>query len=230
MENRFSSVWSWIRAFIRTVFTPPPATRLCGRTFSAPWLWASRAHGSIKRYLSAGFFTGRTRLGYLVWGEYGNWGLDHSNPAALGAMLTPWLEAVARDFNSPSVIGWCPFNETWDYKGRHQEDSVILSVYKATKALDPTRPVIDTSGNYHTQTDLYDVHDYEQDVDTFAAHYAPMEADGPVYDWCGWQHYGGQPYWVSEYGGILWDSHQEGGWATAMGRKVRRNTSGASLA
>ena len=28
------------------------------------------------------------RLGYLVWGEYGNWGLDHSNPAALGAMLT----------------------------------------------------------------------------------------------------------------------------------------------
>ncbi len=23
------------------------------------------------------------RLGYLVWGEYGNWGLDHSNPAAL---------------------------------------------------------------------------------------------------------------------------------------------------
>ncbi len=157
------------------------------------------------------------RLGYLVWGEYGNWGLDHSNPAALGAMLTPWLEAVARDFNAPSVIGWCPFNETWDYKGRHQEDSVILSVYKATKALDPTRPVIDTSGNYHTQTDLYDVHDYEQDVDAFAAHYALMEAGGPVYDWCGRQHYGGQPYWVSEYGGILWDSHQEGGWGYGRG-------------
>ena len=157
------------------------------------------------------------RLGYLVWGEYGNWGLDHSNPAALGAMLTPWLEAVARDFNVPSVIGWCPFNETWDYKGRHQEDSVILSVYKATKALDATRPVIDTSGNYHTQTDLYDVHDYEQDVDAFAAHYAPMEADGPVYDWCGWQHYGGQPYWVSEYGGILWGPHQEGSWGYGRG-------------
>lgn len=161
------------------------------------------------------------QLGYLVWGEYGNWGLDHSNPAALSSMLVPWLEAVARDFNSPAVIGWCPFNETWDYKGRRQDDSVILSVYKATKAVDATRPVIDTSGNYHTQTDLYDVHDYEQDVEAFAAHYAPMANGGEVYDWCDRQHYGGQPYWVSEYGGILWNDSPNEGWGYGKGPETQ---------
>lgn len=57
---------------------------------------------------------------------------------------------------------------------------VIRSVYTMTKALDHTRPVIDTSGNFHVRTDIYDVHDYEQDVQAFAAHYEPMKNGGPV--------------------------------------------------
>ena len=68
------------------------------------------------------------RLGYIVWGEHGNWGLDHSNPAALGAMLPEWCECVERDFNHPSIIGWCPFNETWDFDGRRQNDNVIETI------------------------------------------------------------------------------------------------------
>lgn len=161
------------------------------------------------------------RMGYLVWGEYGNWGLDVSDPAALGSMLTPWLESVDRDFNSPALVGWCPFNETWDYQGRPQNNLVLLSVYKATKAADPTRPVIDTSGNYHVQTDIFDVHDYEQDVEKFAEHYAPMITGGPVYNWCGRQSYGGEPYFVSEYGGILWNENMEEGWGYGKAPKTR---------
>ena len=154
------------------------------------------------------------KLGYLVWGEYGNWGLDLSDPASLEAYLIPWMEAVQRDYNSPALVGWCPFNETWDYRNRPQDNMVLLSVYKATKALDTTRPVIDTSGNFHVATDSYDVHDYEQDVEKFASHYAPMQHGGPVYDWfTDRQSYGGQPYFVSEYGGIFWDDeHYENGW------------------
>ena len=57
------------------------------------------------------------RLGYLVWGEYADWGFDHSDPANLGGFLNEWSEAVGRDFNHPAIIGWCPFNETWDYRG-----------------------------------------------------------------------------------------------------------------
>ena len=51
------------------------------------------------------------RLGYLAWGEMANWGLDYSDPAALEAFLGEWLDALGRDFNHPSIVGWCPFNE-----------------------------------------------------------------------------------------------------------------------
>ena len=39
------------------------------------------------------------RLGYLVWGEQGNWGMDPSAPDGLKNFLPEWMEAVERDFN-----------------------------------------------------------------------------------------------------------------------------------
>ena len=38
---------------------------------------------------------------------------------------------------------------------------LLRTVYRATKAADPTRPVIDTSGYTHLETDVDDSHDYE---------------------------------------------------------------------
>ncbi|MDK8180335.1 sugar-binding domain-containing protein [Paenibacillus sp. UMB4589-SE434] len=150
------------------------------------------------------------KLGYLVWGEHANWGLDISTPQGLLRFLPEWIEGVERDFNHPSLIGWCPFNETWDSgNGARQDNEVLRIVYETTKALDPTRPVIDTSGNFHVVTDIYDVHDYDQNVDTFRARYAPMAEDGEVYNtYPDRQTYGGQPYFVSEYGGIWWNPSQ----------------------
>jgi beta-galactosidase/beta-glucuronidase len=37
------------------------------------------------------------RKGYLVWGEYPNWGLDHSDPKAIYSILPEWLEELERD-------------------------------------------------------------------------------------------------------------------------------------
>ena len=147
------------------------------------------------------------RLGYLAWGEMANWGLDYSDPAALEAFLGEWLDAVDRDFNHPSIVGWCPFNETWDREGRRQLDSLLAMVYRVTKQLDPTRPCIDTSGNYHVVTDIYDVHDYEQDPASFAAHYEAFRTGGAFYDaQAARQQYDGKkPMFVSEYGGIKWN-------------------------
>ncbi|MBQ4626496.1 MAG: beta-galactosidase, partial [Clostridia bacterium] len=121
------------------------------------------------------------RLGYIVWGEYGNWGLDWSNPFSLAAMLPEWCECVERDFNNPSLIGWCPFNETWDIDGRKQYDDVLRVIYRVTKQLDTTRPCIDTSGNFHVETDIFDVHDYEQDVEIFAEHYEKLVSEGTMF-------------------------------------------------
>lgn len=144
------------------------------------------------------------KLGYLIWGEYPNWGLDHSRPEAIYGMLSEWIEEVERDFNHPCIIGWCPFNETWDVDGRQQFDDLLRLVYRTTKALDDTRPCIDTSGNYHVETDIFDVHDYEQDPAVFKEHFDRLMEDGVLF-----QHFEdrqeykiGMPTFVSEYGGI----------------------------
>ena len=148
------------------------------------------------------------RLGYLVWGEFPNWGLDITTPAGLEIFLPQWAEAMRRDFGSPALIGWCPFNETWDFGGVRQDDGVLAEVYRYTKTADPLRPCIDTSGNYHVATDIFDIHDYEQDPKAFAAHYA----GGPHVTFGDRQRYGGEPYMVSEYGGARWDPSGGAGW------------------
>ncbi len=159
------------------------------------------------------------RLGYLVWGEQASWGLDHSRPEALYHFLPEWLEVVERDINHPSIVGWCPFNETWDVDGRKQDDEVLRSVYLATKAMDPTRPVIDTSGNFHVQTDVYDVHDYEQDVELYQARYGALEP-GQVHEtFPKRQKHEGQPFFVSEFGGAWWAPGRSDGWGYGQAPK-----------
>ena len=119
---------------------------------------------------------------------------------------------MTRDYSHPALVGWCPFNETQ----RDQDPEVLRSVYRLTRQVDPTRPVIDTSGYQHVETDIYDVHDYTQDPAAFAARYAAFAEGGEPYrnrpelD----AAYGGQPYFVSEYGGIWWNPGQldDEGW------------------
>lgn len=154
------------------------------------------------------------KMGYLVWGEYGNWGLDITTPLGLERFLPEWLEAVERDYNHPSIVGWCPFNETWDVDGKKQDNEVLRIVYNVTKAVDKTRPVIDTSGNYHVVTDIFDVHDYDQNHESLTARYEPLRTgEGEVFVWFpDRQKYEGQPYFVSEYGGIWWNPGDEKGW------------------
>ena len=143
------------------------------------------------------------RLGYMVWGEYGSWNIDHSNIASLATFLPDWLSSVRRDFNHPSIIGWCPFNETWNYEERPQNNEVLRIVYEETKLLDPTRPCIDTSGNYHVVTDIFDVHDYEQNPEIFKANYDKLFTEGKLTDrFSHRQCWRGEPVFVSEYGGI----------------------------
>lgn len=152
------------------------------------------------------------RLGYLVWGEFPNWGLDSSYADSIYGILPEWVEEVQRDFNHPAIIGWCPYNETWDENGRKQYDDALNIVYKTTKALDPTRPCIDTSGNYHVATDIFCVHDYEQNPEIFKENYDKLMTDGTLYDrHAERQTYNGEATFVSEYGGIQW-SQDKNSW------------------
>ncbi len=151
------------------------------------------------------------RLGYLVWGEFANWGMDVSSAEMLHTVLPQWLESVERDYNHPSIIGWCPYNETWNYENRGQIDGNISRIYQATKAIDSTRPVIDTSGNYHTEkTDIYDVHDYEQNPEVIKERYC-KHVKGEFYSGVNERNLydGKSPYFLSEIGGIKWSEEQE---------------------
>jgi hypothetical protein len=161
------------------------------------------------------------RLGYLVWGEFGNWGCDHYGPSGdsqrPGATyITQWLEALERDYSHPSIIGWCPLNETSQpiTDSITVLDDVTQGMYLATKAMDLSRPVLDTSGYSHRVIgqDIYDSHDYidEKDWTEGIANFKKRHTDmagGKVFINEGTQisvPYEGQPYWVSEFGGFKW--------------------------
>ncbi|MGN0570396.1 MAG: glycoside hydrolase family 2 protein [Candidatus Fimenecus sp.] len=153
-------------------------------------------------------------MGYMVWGEYANWGLDYSNPKAVDIFLNEWGETLRRDYNHPAIIGWCPFNETWNYRGRKQYDPLLKTVYEYTKEFDRTRPCIDTSGNFHVVTDIYDVHDYRGEFEEFRKSYEKLMTDGELYEHVlkdnpGRQKYNGEPVFISEYGGIKWESDKQ---------------------
>ena len=158
------------------------------------------------------------KLGYIVWGEFPDWGLDHSYADNIYGFLPEWVEEMNRDFNHPAIIGWCPHNETWDQAGRKQFDPSIALIYQVTKAIDSTRPCIDTSGNYHVKTDIFCVHDYEQDPTIFKANYDRLMTEGVLVDrFSKRQTYKGGPTFVSEYGGIRWaagekDENRCGSW------------------
>ena len=150
------------------------------------------------------------RLGYMVWGEYGSWSMDITALEAAAIYLPEWLESVRRDYNHPALIGWCPFNETWDTNRHHNgkqikaaNPDVLRLVYEQTKRFDPTRPCIDTSGNYHVVTDIFDVHDYEQDVNVFKKNYDRLYTENYLVDrFDSRQTWQGEPVFMSEYGGI----------------------------
>ena len=168
--------------------------------------------------------------GYLTWGEFGDWGIsgmgpqgDNQQPTA--SFVAQWIEALARDINHPSIVGWCPLNET--HQVRHdrftQLDDVTQAMYDATKLADPSRPVLDASGYSHRVrgADLYDSHSYEQDPQRFREEQAGLAQgsphanrihlgpdDMPFADGTFSLPYAGQPYFVSEYGGIWWNEQE----------------------
>ena len=157
------------------------------------------------------------KAGYMVWGEHANWGMNYRDEAAIGNFICEWMEIIERDFNHPSIIGWCPFNETWGYYELKEERRFIESVYKLTKQMDNTRPCIAVSGNYHIEEmEFYDIHDYCGDIEEFRDNYAHIEEgyiNGKIRNNEGdIQKYKGQGVYVSEYGGFALIEEGEEGW------------------
>ncbi len=157
------------------------------------------------------------KLGYMVWEEFGDCGFDLDRPPC--TMITQWLEVLQRDYNHPCVVGWCALCETIEEISDKIQplDDLTRGLFLAAKAADTTRPVLDSSGGSHLvpESNVYDSHDYEQDPEVFQTNHAGL-AEGKVFGQMQNKHsisipYQGQPYFISEFGGIGWNpAAQEG--------------------
>jgi beta-galactosidase/beta-glucuronidase len=165
------------------------------------------------------------RLGYLLWGEYADWGYQFQKPEFGQRMVRQWLEVLRRDSNHPSIIGWCPMNETMRAGSEQYGEWLHRTLYEINKLHDPGRLAIDTSGYFHWVTDVWDCHNYDQDVGKFAAAFEPLRQGR-------WQdaftntpnqlrYDGTTPYFVSEYGGIWWNPGQADDKAWGYGQRPR---------
>ncbi len=164
--------------------------------------------------------------GYLIWGEFPNWGchLDSKkNPKALKNFVNEWMEELYRDYNHPSIIGWCPLNEVWD--GTHFCDAYCQkTIFLNTKHYDPYRPVIGSSGGYHYVTDIDDYHDYSHTAEEITAHVHDhkngtypekkvlIENKLKKRELLTQNQLKGLPIFLSEYGGISFNNDESNSW------------------
>jgi len=161
------------------------------------------------------------RLGYPVWAEYPDWGMwgcearifpkDYN---VYTSAVAEWLEALERDYSHPAIIGWCGLCESGQPDGRDDQmtsrDDLQAAMFRAAKAFDKTRPVISTSGFVHrlAETDILDCHQYEQDpaelqaiLNRLSSGKSHLYRYAKTWPWVD----RGQPFFVSEFGGIKWN-------------------------
>ena len=158
------------------------------------------------------------KLGYLVWGEYPNWGFNNK-PEGYSAYVNEWTEILLRDRNHPAVVGWCPFNET-------DQDAAEIQqmIWNITKAIDPHRPALESSGWEHTlpHPEVLDAHDYEGNPQKLRKTWLDYFAKPATGRMSGDQRHSrfdrSVPFMVSEIGGIGWAT--EGGWSYGNGPKT----------
>src|SRR5699024_3059019 len=138
---------------------------------------------------------------------------------ATASFIGPWVEAGPRAIHPPPIVGLCPLNQALQvgHDRLTTLDDVTQAMYDATKLADPTRPVLDASGCSHRVrgADIYDSLSYEQDPQRFREEQAGLAEgrphanrvhlgpdDMPFADGSFSLPFAGQPYFVSEYGGI----------------------------
>ena len=174
------------------------------------------------------FYYWADKLGYLTWGEASSWGMDCNDIETARNFITEWTEIVERDRNHPSILIWTPTNEEF-WPDRVQYPRLMQDLYKLTKAIDPTRPFHGTSGGSHIATDIWTVHNYEQDPVKLKE---LLYNDGKLMEAPKWeiqlmpknigfnglkytdqytfpQYKHDMPYLIDEFGGIKWNPSQQ---------------------
>ena len=150
-------------------------------------------------------------LGFLAWAEMPSFRED--SPEAERRHMSEWAEVVKGLREHPCIITWVPMNES---DGLGPNPAPFLDVlYRLTKELDPSRPVVSNDGWQHATTDLCTLHDYDP-ATVLARRYRDLESTLdphvralPPYLPC--YSYRGEPVILSEIGGVALKG--DGGWS-----------------
>jgi beta-galactosidase/beta-glucuronidase len=151
-------------------------------------------------------------LGLLVWGEMAN--AFGFSPDAVARFTREWLDVVKRDRSNPCVVTWVPLNESWgvsDIGLRADQQDYARALYRLTKALDPSRPVVSNDGWELVSSDIWAIHDYTHYPEQIIERYGSKEAVADtlrgiaplrrrvVIDT---GHIADQPVMITEFGGL----------------------------
>lgn len=169
------------------------------------------------------------RLGLLVWVEMPS--AYEFSGTATSRLLAEWQGVVERDRSHPCVMAWVPFNESW---GIHQvavsprQQELVRSAVSLTRSLDDSRLVVSNDGWEHLGSDLFTIHDYENDAQALAERYGDDAAVARTIDGTGpsgKQLLVGtrdeasatrrQPVILSEFGGVAVHHGRGGDWGYA---------------
>jgi beta-galactosidase/beta-glucuronidase len=142
------------------------------------------------------------RLGFLAWGEMPSF--RAYSKEAERRFTDEWAAALRRDRDHPCIVVWSPVNES---DGLSPDPAAFLEgLYRLTRELDPTRPVVSNDGWDHTTTDLCTLHDYAT-ADVLRTRYRSVEAAldssfRPRPPYLPGYSYQGEPIILSEFGGV----------------------------
>lgn len=166
------------------------------------------------------------RLGLLVWEEMPS--TYEFSPTAATRLVTEWADVVRRDSSHPSVVVWVPVNESWgvqDLAASAPQRELVRTLVHLTRTLDGTRLVVSNDGWEHTESDLFTVHDYENDATRLRGSYGTPQAASASLD--GIAPHGRRslvgtpeesartaaaPVVLSEFGGVSVVPHEHGAW------------------
>src|SRR5690554_231124 len=143
--------------------------------------------------------------------------------------IKEWIDAVARDYNHPSLFMYVPFNESWgvqQIKDSVDQQNYVIGFYHLTKSLDPTRIVVSNDGWEQPVTEVCTIHSYRHgqmdDQKMHEAYYKSLtdkdtllsathtNGDKPIYVGGATHHH--EPILFSEFGGVSFANEKQVGW------------------
>lgn len=151
---------------------------------------------------------------------------------SVSALTAEWTEIVLQHKGYLSLMAYVPVNESWGVLQTSENvamQNLTAGLYRLTKSLDPTRPVISNDGWEHTESDIVTLHNYAQSGDEICLAYGDMEGflKGDIVKdlhtraaFANGYEYSGQPVILSEYAGVSYIPDNSEGWGYGNAAKT----------